>query len=1513
MKFTNVCKLVCSSILISIACTTHAQEYKYRNVEIVAGGFVTGIIYHPTEQGLAYARTDMGGAYRLDGTTRRWTPITDRFHADDWNMYGIESMVIDPTDPDRVYMACGTYAFNNWAGNASFFSSTNRGETWTRIPLSFKLGANEDGRGMGERLALDPNSPNILYLGTRQNGLWRTTNRGANWSQVTSFPTISTPRDVGLSFVLIDESTGTPGNASQRIYVGVARAGSQGANLYRSTNGGSTWTAVPNTPGGDLMPYQGQIAADGTIYFTFSDGPGPNNITQGEVWKLNQTNGQWTRLLTNGTNQGGFGGLAVDPQDPNTLMVGTICRWWPNDQIYRSTNGGSTWRTVGTGTNISRNASASPYLRWGAADDSGLSTGNWVSAFAIDPFNRDRVLYATGATVWGCDNIRASDNNQAIVWEVRAQGIEQTAILSLASPPSGPQLLSGLGDVCGFVHTDVTVSPQNGMIDPAYKDGVSVDFAELNPSKFVIIGHDYTPNYFGSYSTDAGLTWTRFASTPTNREDGMIAISANGNTIIWAPKNGAPSRTTNNGGTWTQSTGIGGSATLVSDRVNSNNFYAIRNGTFYRSTNAGSSFTATVSSGFTGTKLKAVPGHENHVWIPGSGGLYRTTNGGTTITRITSVQSADVVGFGKAAPGQSYPAIFITGTINNTYGVYRSDDEGQNWIRINDDLHQWGWIAQVITGDPRVFGRFYLATNGRGIIMGEPESGDFTCTAPNLGDNFSLCGMSTPIVIESNTTQLANTTYTWYRNNVVIANETSPTLSITTAGTYRVVRDSATCSKSDEILVSSIIPAIDLGANRELCETPTIVLDAGVTGTGLQYEWSKNGTTIPNATQKTYEVSSSGVYRVSVSASGCTSVNDEVEISSSLLSIIADTVCIAGEQVLLEIQNTGGPYAWYNQQTDGIVLHTGSTYSPIISNTTTFYVQDNGGVVSTIGKTAVDGGGWYTNTFSDLSSQMTVTVTEAIKLESVSVDVQTPQSSITIRLTQGGNVAYTYTASNVGGGMQVIPVNFDLVPGTYTIDAVGSTSSLYLQNEGATYPYSIPDYISISNAEGWATTWYSIFYSWQLRAGSQCARTPITAVVDPTNSTCNSDNTPPTVPGNAQFSNISQNSFTASWTASTDNVGVTGYDVYLNGTLYETVGGITITITELNCNTEYAVSVRARDAAGNTSALNAERTTTTLGITAPVITDNSPVCQDATIELSIPVTDGAIYSWSGPSGFTANTPTVSRSNASITMAGLYTATITVNDCISETSTTTVTVNATPEPPLVTSPITYSIGETAVPLSATGTNILWYTTQVEGTGSTIAPTPSTAEIGTTNFYLTQTILGCESSFASISVFVESNTITQSISLEAGWNLISFYTLPDNASIENVFGASLSHIHIIKDNNGFYMPEQNASLQSLQTINLGRAYLVRANTPTTISIIGNPITPTSISLQAGWNLLGYPKDFTSPLTQELSEIWTETQIIKNFDAFREQSSGTLENLTPGEGYYIYMNTSRTIVWN
>ncbi|MFI9593199.1 glycosyl hydrolase family 18 protein [Nonomuraea sp. NPDC052265] len=91
------------------------------------------------------------------------------------------------------------------------------------------------------------------------------------------------------------------------------------------------------------------------------------------------------------------------------------------------------------------------------------------------------------------------------------------------------------------------------------------------------------------------------------------------------------------------------------------------------------------------------------------------------------------------------------------------------------------------------------------------------------------------------------------------------------------------------------------------------------------------------------------------------------------------------------------------------------------------------------------------------------------------------------------------------------------------------------------------------------------------------------------------DKTPPSVPGNLRSTGVSNNSVSLAWNASTDNVAVTGYEVYRGGTLVTTVTGTSHTDTGLSANTAYSYTVRARDAAGNRSSDSNQITATTTG------------------------------------------------------------------------------------------------------------------------------------------------------------------------------------------------------------------------------------------------------------------------------------------------------------------------------
>ena len=97
--------LAAAATLMPFAARAQTPQYTWRNVQIAGGGFIPGIVFNQTEPNLVYARTDIGGAYRLDNATSRWVPLLDSISWDDWNLTGVISLATDPVNPNNLYVA----------------------------------------------------------------------------------------------------------------------------------------------------------------------------------------------------------------------------------------------------------------------------------------------------------------------------------------------------------------------------------------------------------------------------------------------------------------------------------------------------------------------------------------------------------------------------------------------------------------------------------------------------------------------------------------------------------------------------------------------------------------------------------------------------------------------------------------------------------------------------------------------------------------------------------------------------------------------------------------------------------------------------------------------------------------------------------------------------------------------------------------------------------------------------------------------------------------------------------------------------------------------------------------------------------------------------------------------------------------------------------------------------------------------------------------------------------------
>ena len=251
------------------------------------------------------------------------------------------------------------------------------------------------------------------------------------------------------------------------------------------------------------------------------------------------------------------------------------------------------------------------------------------------------------------------------------------------------------------------------------------------------------------YSTNGGQTWTSFASSPTfpgYANGGTIAASTPEN-IILAPGDGVqPYYTLNGGQTWnpitlpgvTSWSGFEGAyyfdeRSVTADRVLANTFYLVYPGQgVFETTNGGASWAKVYSGDITpfdwyNNELMSVPGEAGNLFFTGGQQgtaqpdtqepFMRSTNGGATWTAVPNVLEVTCFGFGAAAPGQSYPAIYIVGWVNNVYGIWQSINNAQSWTQIGTYPNSSLDTIKTISGDPNIYGQVYVGFQGSGYAV----------------------------------------------------------------------------------------------------------------------------------------------------------------------------------------------------------------------------------------------------------------------------------------------------------------------------------------------------------------------------------------------------------------------------------------------------------------------------------------------------------------------------------------------------------------------------------------------------------------------------------------------------------------------------------------------------------------------------------------------------------------------------------------------------------------------------
>jgi hypothetical protein len=702
-----------SSTLESLEPRMHLADisgsYAWKQVPTGGGGFVTGMVIHPTAADVMYVRTDVGGAYKWNAATQTWRQlVTDASMPDEvrGGKYGVESIALDRLNPSVLYL---TAAPSGGSADGALYKSTNGGQTFIRTGLSSTIDPNGDFRTLGERVAVDPNNSNVVYAGTATGGLKVSTNGGTSFAQAGG--PLATDHVITVAF----EPSGGTLNGKTRVIYAVTKSGAT-SKIYRTSDAGATWSQINNGvgPSGDFRDLD--IGSNGTLWVTQSGG----------TWRY--ANAAWSQAHARSANS-----VVVSPQDPNAVYITEAGN---NGRTFRTTNGGASWTTI----NMTRSSPEIPWLTW--TGESYMSVGEIVA----DPHVAGRFWFAQGIGVWQVNNWGTGTSN---TWVSKARGIEEMVAHDAVVSGDG-KLITALWDRSGFRHESLEQYPGTHLPGKTtFSSGWDLAVSPQNPNFITLISEDYRDGnpHFSGYSSDGGKTWTTFASItngthPADLHYGNMAISATDtNRLVWLPGNKkVPYYSPDRGATWYPTTGAPVNVLdayhryaqlLVADPLQGNVFY-LWDGRYaskdvYKSTDYGQSWTKVCDNGpggsdsFVRGQLEAVPGRSGHLWAATTGnGLSRSTDGGVTWSTIAGFSLALEISFGKAAAGSTDPAAYVMGTYNGDYGLWRSTNMGATWDKIG--TYPLGIFDNIktIVADPYVFGRLYVGFAGNSFAYGDP-------------------------------------------------------------------------------------------------------------------------------------------------------------------------------------------------------------------------------------------------------------------------------------------------------------------------------------------------------------------------------------------------------------------------------------------------------------------------------------------------------------------------------------------------------------------------------------------------------------------------------------------------------------------------------------------------------------------------------------------------------------------------------------------------------------------------
>lgn len=712
------------------------QYTDVKPVHIGSGGYITGLVIHPKDNNVMYIRTDVGGSYRWEPEDKSWTQLNFAMAHD--NDYAVDGIALDPNNKDVVYICTGSKD----AYNSHVYKSTDRGENWVQIDPTEDIifMGNSDFRYDGECIAVDPNNSNVLMMGTRGTGFFMSLDAGTTWVRIDldgDGKYTSTVRSV------VFDSTSKINGRSKNLYALDCKKG-----LYKSSDGGSTWSKVEGLPKVEAY-HQMRVDMYGNIYVTFgkargTDVPKDTTFIRG-IWRLDRY-GKWTDLGKNiekmkevdgGTT---FMALAVDYDNPSRIAIsigtGAVSGSGQNDwkpPIWYTRDGGASWTNV-TPAKTDKMASG-----WKGKNHS-------AGSIATLNFGVGDELWMTDWTeVYYTPNVSAEDD-EGRAWRTYIENIEELVSFSGLSVPNGEgTFLSLNADSDAFKLNDATVDEYPSLPEETYQGrGQQADYCVANPNFIALAYTAQSGNSINSgkvlgdvyYSFDAGWTWSACGGLGTTNgvHPGDIAVSADTTSILVVGNlEGNVMYSLNRGRTWTFSNGAPqffipnhvwhGSNCVAADRNNGKIFYMMDATGFYRSEDWGMNWklvseTPQMDIRATAINIQTYEGAPGEVWVSSAKGVWYSTDYGNTFIQVEGLSSPRdktcMIDLGVGKTEGSY-IVYFHGVIGDQKNaLYYSEDKGKTFIRVtNYDDYTLVKNGKLVASK-NTYGRVYLGSSGMG-------------------------------------------------------------------------------------------------------------------------------------------------------------------------------------------------------------------------------------------------------------------------------------------------------------------------------------------------------------------------------------------------------------------------------------------------------------------------------------------------------------------------------------------------------------------------------------------------------------------------------------------------------------------------------------------------------------------------------------------------------------------------------------------------------------------------------